>query len=245
LGWGLALDLFGIMVLLYLGLMMICFDIVVPSFFEKLCVDIGRPIRSTLGEGFQNLRRPDCVGRARLSSQNEMNTTGSKYWRRRVFNIPHVSKEISQDSTTCTLSRSDLFSLPSLQKLGPASNLLRIAKDMINVGFFENLFHLYSSMRHVRYKSSIKTEPAKSIPNQRHRIIIQTAATQIPISFYCTPYTNAMPFLISAIANAGFNPLGHVLEQLRIVWHRYKLIELLRASCRSAVFSSRESAIQR
>lgn len=54
-----------------------------------------------------------------------------------------------------------------------------------------------------------------------------------------------MLFLISAIASAGFKPLGHVLEQFRMVWHRYKLMLLLSASCRSAVFSSRESAIQR
>jgi hypothetical protein len=58
-------------------------------------------------------------------------------------------------------------------------------------------------------------------------------------------YVNAMLFLISAIASAGFKPLGHVLEQLRIVWQRYKLMLLLRASWRSAFFSSRESAIQR
>lgn len=31
-------------------------------------------------------------------------------------------------------------------------------------------------------------------------------------------YENAMLFLISAMARAGFNPLGHVLEQLRMVW---------------------------
>jgi hypothetical protein len=54
-----------------------------------------------------------------------------------------------------------------------------------------------------------------------------------------------MPFLISAIASAGFSPLGHVLEQLRIVWHRYRLMLLLSASWRSAFLSSRESAIQR
>jgi hypothetical protein len=54
-----------------------------------------------------------------------------------------------------------------------------------------------------------------------------------------------MLFLISAIANAGFNPFGHVLEQFKIVWHRYRLMLLLRASCRSAFLSSRESAIQR
>jgi ADP-heptose:LPS heptosyltransferase len=58
-------------------------------------------------------------------------------------------------------------------------------------------------------------------------------------------YVKAMLFLISAIASAGFSPLGHVLEQLRMVWHRYKLMLLLRASWRSAIFSSRESAIQR
>jgi ADP-heptose:LPS heptosyltransferase len=54
-----------------------------------------------------------------------------------------------------------------------------------------------------------------------------------------------MLFLISAIAKAGFRPFGHVREQLRMVWHRYKLMLLLSASWRSALFSSRESAIQR
>lgn len=54
-----------------------------------------------------------------------------------------------------------------------------------------------------------------------------------------------MLFLISAIASAGFNPFGQVLLQFKMVWHRYKLMLLLRASFRCAVFSSRESAIQR
>lgn len=56
---------------------------------------------------------------------------------------------------------------------------------------------------------------------------------------------NAILFLISAIASAGFSPFGHVLEQFKIVWQRYRLMLLLRASWRSAFFSSRESAIQR
>jgi hypothetical protein len=54
-----------------------------------------------------------------------------------------------------------------------------------------------------------------------------------------------MLFLISAIASAGFSPLGHVRLQLRMVWHLYMLIVLFSASCRWAVFSSRESAIHR
>lgn len=54
-----------------------------------------------------------------------------------------------------------------------------------------------------------------------------------------------MLFLISAIANAGLRPLGHVRLQFKMVWHRYKLMLLFRASLRWAVFSSRESAIQR
>ncbi len=47
------------------------------------------------------------------------------------------------------------------------------------------------------------------------------------------------------MAFPGFSPLGHVRVQLRIVWQRYRLIELARASLRSAFFSSRESASQR
>lgn len=58
-------------------------------------------------------------------------------------------------------------------------------------------------------------------------------------------YENAMLFLISAIASAGLRPLGHVRLQFKMVWHRYKLMLLFRASLRWAVFSSRESAIQR
>ena len=58
-------------------------------------------------------------------------------------------------------------------------------------------------------------------------------------------YANAMLFLISAIAKPGFRPLGHVLEQFIMVWQRYRLMLLFSASWRSAVFSSRESAIQR
>jgi len=53
---------------------------------------------------------------------------------------------------------------------------------------------------------------------------------------------NAILFLISAIALAGFSPFGHVLEQFRIVWHRYKLMLFSKASFRSALRSSRLSA---
>ena len=62
---------------------------------------------------------------------------------------------------------------------------------------------------------------------------------------YSLNYAKAIFFLISAIAKAGFSPFGQVLEQFKIVWHRYKLMPLLSASRRSAFFSSRESAIQR
>lgn len=43
----------------------------------------------------------------------------------------------------------------------------------------------------------------------------------------------------------GFNPFGHVREQFRMVWHRYRLMLLSSISLRSAVRSSRESASQR
>jgi hypothetical protein len=67
---------------------------------------------------------------------------------------------------------------------------------------------------------------------------------------FCANHPNlyelkAKLLLISAMANAGFKPFGHVLEQLRMVWHRYKLMLLLSASFRWAVFSSLLSAIQR
>jgi hypothetical protein len=51
--------------------------------------------------------------------------------------------------------------------------------------------------------------------------------------------------LISAIARAGFRPLGQVREQFRMVWHRYTLMLLSSAALRSAVFRSRESASHR
>lgn len=47
------------------------------------------------------------------------------------------------------------------------------------------------------------------------------------------------------MARPGFKPLGQVRVQLRIVWQRYRLMELLRAALRSALRSSRESASQR
>ncbi len=52
-------------------------------------------------------------------------------------------------------------------------------------------------------------------------------------------------FLISAIALAGFNPLGQVLAQFMIVWQRYSLNGSSRSSSRSGVASSRLSMIQR
>ena len=52
-------------------------------------------------------------------------------------------------------------------------------------------------------------------------------------------------FLISAIAFAGFKPLGQVLVQFMIVWQRYSLNGSSRSSSRSPVASSRLSMIQR
>ena len=47
------------------------------------------------------------------------------------------------------------------------------------------------------------------------------------------------------MARPGFRPLGHVRVQFRIVWHRYRLMELSRVALRSSLCSSRESIIQR
>ena len=68
-----------------------------------------------------------------------------------------------------------------------------------------------------------------------------TSLPPINISFH----QNAITFLISAIAFPGFNPFGHVLEQFKIVWHRYKLIELSSAAFLSSLCWSRESASHR
>lgn len=70
-----------------------------------------------------------------------------------------------------------------------------------------------------------------------------------PFNFFQLPLPrstqNAISFLISAMARPGLSPLGHVRVQLRIVWQRYRLIELLRASLRCSWRSSRESTSQR
>lgn len=77
-----------------------------------------------------------------------------------------------------------------------------------------------------------------------HRCLQLTNETRNPfspgVSFSSFPYT-AISFLISAMARPGFRPLGQVRVQLRMVWQRYRLIELSRASFLSAFFSSRES----
>lgn len=77
-----------------------------------------------------------------------------------------------------------------------------------------------------------------------HRCLQLTNETRNPLSsgasFSSFSYT-AISFLISAMARPGFRPLGQVRVQLRMVWQRYRLIELSRASFLSAFFSSRES----
>lgn len=47
------------------------------------------------------------------------------------------------------------------------------------------------------------------------------------------------------MARPGLRPLGQVLVQLRMVWQRYRLMELSRAALRSPLRSSRESASHR
>ena len=61
------------------------------------------------------------------------------------------------------------------------------------------------------------------------------------------PYTtrSTISCLISAIALAGFRPLGQVLAQFMMVWQRYSLNGSSRLSSRSPVASSRLSMIQR
>src|SRR5690606_32569165 len=52
-------------------------------------------------------------------------------------------------------------------------------------------------------------------------------------------------FLVSAIALAGFSPLGQTWAQFMMVWQRYSLKGSSRSSRRFWVASSRLSAIQR
>lgn len=78
-----------------------------------------------------------------------------------------------------------------------------------------------------------------------HSNFVQSFLPYNPTSYLPAPDQNANSFLICAMARPGFKPFGHVRVQFRIVWHRYKLMELSRAALRSAFLSSRESAIQR
>lgn len=78
-----------------------------------------------------------------------------------------------------------------------------------------------------------------SVPT--HRCLQLTNETRNPFSFFLSFSYTAISFLISAMARPGFRPLGQVRVQLRMVWQRYRLIELSRASFLSAFFSSRES----
>ena len=48
----------------------------------------------------------------------------------------------------------------------------------------------------------------------------------------------AISSLIFAMAAAGFRPLGHVREQLKIVWQRYMLMSFCSRSLRSWPFVS-------
>lgn len=77
------------------------------------------------------------------------------------------------------------------------------------------------------------------------RCLQLTNETKKPIFFRGVFFSSfsytAISFLISAMARPGFRPLGQVRVQLRMVWQRYRLIELSRASFLSAFFSSRES----
>jgi hypothetical protein len=75
--------------------------------------------------------------------------------------------------------------------------------------------------------------------------VIATKTMKFMYNIQTSNYDMANSFLMFAIASAGFRFFGHVREQLRIVWHRYTLMELLSASRRSAFFSSRESASHR
>ena len=93
---------------------------------------------------------------------------------------------------------------------------------------------IHCRLRYVQYGCALSTA--------RHTTSSRCAPTHKSILQNITHlYQNAMLFLISAIAFAGFSPLGHVLLQFKMVWHRYKLMLLSRASLRSAVRSSRES----
>lgn len=103
------------------------------------------------------------------------------------------------------------------------------------------------------YTSIITTtslsKPSPPVPNHREARL-PTHTRPNPINFFLTPAPsahtqNAISFLISAMARPGLSPLGHVRVQLRIVWQRYRLIELLRASLRCSWRSSRESTSQR
>lgn len=100
--------------------------------------------------------------------------------------------------------------------------------------------HIYSNNN-----VPVQTQPFPS----REEARLPTPTRPNPFNFFQLPplqFTqNAISFLISAMARPGLSPLGHVRVQLRIVWQRYRLIELLRASLRCSWRSSRESTSQR
>ena len=51
-------------------------------------------------------------------------------------------------------------------------------------------------------------------------------------------YSAASSSLMRAIACAGLRPLGHVREQLKMVWQRYKLISFCSFSLRCSLYES-------
>ncbi len=107
--------------------------------------------------------------------------------------------------------------------------------DVIS-GFDTHSAHL----RHNRYK-------APRVPHARQGAAIRQHHSPRcgGLSLAGQTARSTIIFLISAIAFAGFRPLGQVLVQFMMVWQRYSLNGSSNSSRRSPVASSRLSMIQR
>jgi len=92
--------------------------------------------------------------------------------------------------------------------------------------------------QHIEFFHSAPAQPPEFFNPDSARLCHFAGRLQIP--------RRAMSiFLVSAMALAGFSPLGQVLVQFMMVWQRYSLNGSSRSSSLSPVASSLESASQR
>lgn len=90
--------------------------------------------------------------------------------------------------------------------------------DVVSYKFFPGTNATLYIRKNVNIEHGIKP-PRPAPPMDSIRIICTSTITKTSLALACH-YENAIVFLISAIALPGLNPLGHVREQLRMVWQR-------------------------